>query len=223
MDGVHDLGGMHGFGPVRVEQNEPVFHEPWEGRVFALNMTVSAFIRGNTDYFRSTLENIPAPTYLQMTYYERWFESICIRCQVNGLIDETALKAVQSGTVPQTIPPSASVPIPPDTTIAFLSAGNPSSHEIDASPRFSSGDQVRTRVQHTPTHTRLPRYARGKPGIVVKHHGAHRFPDTSAKFEGDQPAHLYTIQFPAQTLWGPEANANDTVNVDLWEPYLEPV
>jgi nitrile hydratase len=76
---------------------------------------------------------------------------------------------------------------------------------------------------HPEGHIRLPRYARGKAGVVLRDHGVFVFPDTNAVFQGEQPRHLYSVRFSAQVLWGTQASAKDSVCLDLWESYLEPI
>lgn len=221
MDGIHDMGGMAGLGPLDIEQNEPVFHGTWEGRVFALNLSLTSFLPGNLDYGRFMIENIPPADYLEMTYYEKWFDRICDRCHLNGIIDETGLAAITSGRTPSINVTVTDPPVPADLIVAFLQAGNPAGREIDTPPSFNVGDAIRTKNMRPDGHTRMPRYARSKEGVVVAHHGAHVYPDSNAKLEGENPAHLYSVRFRAQTLWGETAHPKDSVTLDLWEPYLE--
>ena len=94
--------------------------------------------------------------------------------------------------------------------------------QVDAPPRFAAGETVRARNMHPVGHTRLPRYARGKSGVIHRWHGAHVFPDTNAHGKGESPGHLYTVMFTARALWGEEASPDDKVHLDLWESYLEP-
>ncbi len=222
MDGIHDMGGMAGFGPIPIEVDEPVFHDAWEGRVLALNLTLTTFLPGNIDYGRSIIEQIPPADYLAMTYYERWFDRILVRCQMNGVIDKSGLEAVHTGTPPAVGVTAQNPPAPPDLVLAFVQAGNPAHRTVDVPAAFKVGDRVHTRNLRREGHTRLPRYARDKTGIVVAHHGAHVLPDSNAKMEGENPTHLYSIRFDAQTLWGPDAHPKDTVTLDLWESYLDP-
>ena len=89
-------------------------------------------------------------------------------------------------------------------------------------PRFAVGDRVITREMHPRGHTRLPRYARGKRGIIHLVHGIHVFPDTNAHGLGEMPQALYSVRFEARQLWGDTAEPNQWVHLDLWESYLEP-
>lgn len=217
MNSVHDMGGMHGLGPLVRHANEPVFHHPWEGRVHGLNAAISAWRKWNLDAFRQALESIPGADYLRMTYYERWLCAVTKLSVDAGLVsrEEVASGRPADGQT-RSIPP-----LRPEMILPGFRAGAPKSRPVDATPRFSLGDRVRARVINPPTHTRLPRYLRGHEGEIAAHHGAHVFPDSNALFQGQNPQHLYTVQFRATDLWGPDANPRDTVRADLWEPYLD--
>ena len=169
MNGVHDMGGMTCFGPVISEENEPVFHDDWEGRVFA--MTIAAAGRfGSIDGRRYALEIIPAAQYLRSTYYERWLMRI----------EELANDYKQ---------PTADDERPllsPDDAERVAVTGRPANRKVGRlEPRFSIGDSVRTCLLQPAGHTRLPRYARGRAGRIARLHGTHVFPDTSAHRIGE--------------------------------------
>ncbi|HWA59818.1 MAG TPA: SH3-like domain-containing protein, partial [Caulobacteraceae bacterium] len=115
----------------------------------------------------------------------------------------------------------AEPPLKPAGVEPMLSAGSSYVREGPA-PRFAAGDTVRARVMNPVGHTRLPRYVRGREGVVTRLHGAHVFPDSNAHFHGEAPQPLYTVRFAARELWGPDAGRRDAVYLDLWEPYLEP-
>ena len=215
MNGVHDMGGMHGLGPIAPETNEPVFHADWEGRVLALSLTTGAG-RWNIDAGRHAIERIPGPEYLRMSYYEKWFRRIQVLAVERGLLSASELvtgKAEGERTTPA---------LSADRVAAVLASGGPTTREVAAKPRFAEGDGVRARNLNPEGHTRLPRYARGKRGTIARLHGAHVFPDSNAHFRGEDARHLYTVKFAATELWGETAAARDAVYVDLWEPYLEP-
>jgi nitrile hydratase len=221
MNGVHDMGGMHGFGPVRPEENEPVFHEPWEGRIFGLRAQLSRF-GGNIDMRRFHIESIRPDRYLHISYYERWLDTAFRYCAETGLIaheeraaierayDETELAALLAGAAK----PSERVNEGP------ARAQKDYARPIATSPLYRIGEWVRAKNIHPPTHTRLPRYARGKRGVVIADHGGFVFPDANAIGEGENPQRLYTVRFTAHELWGENANPRDSVALDLWEPYL---
>ena len=111
--------------------------------------------------------------------------------------------------------------ISPDKVLPAIAAGGPTLRKISATPRFDSGATVRAKDINPTGHTRLPRYVRGRLGTIECHHGAHVFPDSNARFEGENPQVLYTVRFAARELWGSAANPVDAVYLDLWEDYLD--
>ena len=217
MNTIHDMGGMDGFGPVGPENDEPVFHHRWEGRVFALTRAVGRWGRGrNWPGFRFTLESIPPDEYLRMSYYERWFHMMSSRLLGSGLLTETELETGYAD-------PDASAPeVLPASRSGSLGFGL---LDLDLPARFGPGDRVRARNLHARGHTRQPRYVRGSVGTVVEDFGVYALQDSDAA--GQQPAdraqHVYSVRFEARELWGDRAAAGDSVYVDLWEDYLEPV
>jgi nitrile hydratase len=215
VNGVHDMGGMHGLGPVAPEVGEPVFHQAWEGRVHA--MTLAAPTRGNIDAGRHQRELIPGPDYLRMTYYEKWLTSLCEMLLAGGAV---AAGELASGRADPAAP-KATPRLAPEAVPAALSRRASYQREVATQPAFQAGDTVRARNLHPLGHTRLPRYVRGRVGVVERWHGAHVFPDSNAHGRGEDPQHLYTVRFAARELWGPDAASRDSVSLDLWEPYLE--
>lgn len=217
MNGVHDMGGMHGYGPVMPETDEPVFHAPWEGRVLALRRTSGAWRRWNIDAGRHSIERLPPADYVRMTYYEKWLAS-CISLLLDaGLVTPQELA---SGRRDPAVP-VATPPLTADKVAAAISAGGPTQRATTAKPRFAAGQTVRARNINPTGHTRLPRYARGRLGTIECHHGAHVYPDSNARFDGENPQYLYTVRFAARELWGDKAPAGDAVYLDLWEDYLD--
>jgi nitrile hydratase len=218
MNGVHDMGGMHGLGPLVVEANEPVFHEPWEARICALAGALGAWRRWNIDAARQQMEQMPAADYLRVTYYERWLFGLIENAVRHGLISR---EEVETGHATPGAP-KLTPPLQAAMVAEGWRRGSPKTRSVERQPRYRPDDAVRTRNIHPLTHTRLPRYARAKQGVVVALHGAHVFPDTNAQFQGENAQPLYTVKFTARALWGDAANAHDTVCLDLWEDYLEP-
>jgi nitrile hydratase subunit beta len=208
------MGGMHGLGPVAPEADPPVFHHGWEARVHAL--TIASPARGNIDRGRHERELIPGPDYLRFSYYEKWLAGLEALLLADGHVTPEELT---SGRADPARPKATPRLKPADVTPALRHAG--SYRREAAPPAFAIGDRVRTRNLHPSGHTRLPRYARGREGLVVLSHGAHVFPDKNAHGQGEAPCALFTVRFAARELWGPEANARDTVSLDLWEAYLE--
>lgn len=217
MDGIHDLGGMEGFGPIQIEENEPTFHHDWEPRVMAMRLLMGFWRKWNIDVSRHSVETLPPEDYLNLTYYEKWLASLTVLMFRAGFVslDEIASGLPTPGSDKLTPPANAA------QAMAFLPLGRPSHRDIDAKPAYAIGSQVRTAQHMHSGHHRLPRYVRGHVGEIILHHGAHVLPDTHAKLVGENPQHLYTVRFKARDLWGDEANANDTITVDLWEGYFD--
>jgi len=218
VNGVHDMGGMHGMGPIQVEKDEPVFHEAWEAHTFAMNIAMGAWRRWNIDASRYEIELIPAPQYLRMSYYEKWFIRLVRLLEKTGLVSPVEL---QTG-MPSPAYAKAVPPLTADQVPGLLAPGTLASRDIPGEPRFQPGAHVRARNLHPTGHTRLPRYARGKVGTIYRHHGVFVFPDSNAHFLGETPQHLYSVRFAARELWGEQASPRDAVYIDMWDNYLEP-
>jgi nitrile hydratase subunit beta len=214
---LHDMGGMHGFGRVEPEPNEPPFHQRWEGRVLAMQRAIGFTGLWTIDAGRAALEALPPLDYLGSSYYRRWFLGLEHRLVNRGLIgaDEIAAgRCLRAGpALPRTLTPA-------DVGRA-LTRGE-FARPTNAAARFKEGDRVHTKNINPATHTRLPRYARGKTGTVEAVRGCHVFPDTSALGAGDNPQWLYTVVFPARELWGEDADPAIKVSIEAFEPYLDP-
>jgi nitrile hydratase subunit beta len=217
MNGVHDMGGMHGMGPIQYESDEPVFHEPWEGRVFALNRAVRAWAKWTTDASRHAVELIPAPEYLRMSYYEQRLHALIELMVKSGLVTRAE---IESGK-PTPGSAKAAPALMASAVPAMVAKGKPARRVAPAEARFTVGQQVRARNIHPTGHTRLPRYARGKVGTIHRDHGVHVFPDTNAHSRGENPQRLYSVRFAGRELWGEQASERDAVYIDMWEGYLE--
>jgi nitrile hydratase beta subunit len=221
MNGAHDLGGMHGFGAVEWEENEPVFHAPWERTVFGINRAVREW-NPNLDAFRHRIERMGAAEYLSTSYYEHWLAGIEILLSERGLVtpEELDARTEHYRQHPDAPLPTAatrvSAPLPPPAPPHRFR------REAIAPARFAPGERIVTRNVHPTGHTRLPRYARGKRGVVERVHGVFVFPDTNAHGLGEQPQPVYSVRFSARELWGDSAEPNQHVNIDLWESYLLP-
>jgi nitrile hydratase beta subunit len=218
MNGVHDMGGMHGMGPIEYERDEPVFHAPWEGRVFALNVAMGFWRKWNIDGSRHGIEVIPPVDYLRMSYYEKWFTRLMGLLLNSGLVSKAEIESGQATTSSGQKTPALTV----DRVAETLGKGGPTSRNVPVRPIFTVGQRVRARNLNPTGHTRLPRYVRGKFGMVDRDHGVYVFPDTNAHFLGEKPQHVYSVRFAARELWGDAASTRDSVFVDLWDDYLEP-
>ena len=218
MNGVHDMGGMHNFGPVEREANEPVFHERWEARIFALRQAMKPWRKWNMDTFRYQRTMIPAADYLRMNYYEQFLVTLEALLVKTGLATRGEIENGKPAPgSPKAIPALAAEQVP-----AVIAQGNPSRRDVPIAPRFRAGQSVRARNMHPAGHTRLPRYARGKQGVIERDHGVFVFPDTNAENLGEKPQHVYAVRFAARELWGAQASSRDAVYLDLWDDYLEP-
>ncbi len=214
MDGPHDLGGKDGFGPVAVDA--PPFRDAWEARQWALSKNVP-LPGGTIDWWRHGIENMDPATYLTVPYFVKWNLNEIAHRVDQGLF---TLDEAVSGRAAVRAPPAP--PKSLDALLEQLRANNTDfARALDTAPRFKVGDAVLTQRTPTPGHTRLPAYARGATGRVVAWHGGHLFADSGATGE-HRAEHLYTVEFAATELWGPDAAAADTVCLDLWEPYLAP-
>ncbi|MDR6232765.1 nitrile hydratase subunit beta [Pseudomonas oryzihabitans] len=217
MNGIHDLGGMHGLGPVAPPASEPVFHAEWERRVFAL--FPSLFVGGyfNVDEFRHAIERMAPSEYLESSYYEHWLHAFETLLLEKGVISVEELQGQAKPTAP-TQPVTVLTP----ELVQPVVLGGASARTTHGEPgRFQLGDQVRTRNLNPEGHTRLPRYARGKLGTIERVQGLFVTPDTVAHGLGEQPQQVYAVRFSARELWG--SDSPDSICIDLWDSYLEAV
>ena len=219
MDGVHDLGGMQGFGPVPVTTRDAEFRDlaDWQKRMWGLARNPLA--PGITiDWFRHGLERMVPADYLSFTYFNKWCANYLMLMLDNGTI---TMDDVKRGHVETPDAPAAAKTL--DDVLGITSKANFSfATEASAEPAYVVGQSIRTHRLASAGHTRLPRYARGARGTVIAHHGCHWLPDEGAKGH-HVGEHLYTVAFAATELWGPDADPRDTVTLDLWESYLAPV
>ena len=218
MNSMHDMGGMHGMGPIEHEKHEPVFHALWEAKAFALTRAMGAWRKWNIDASRHQRELIPAADYLRMSYYEKWIAGLEELMVQKGLVTRAELQSGKPATDSiKSTPPLQAAHVP-----SMIGSGARASRDVAVAPRFKAGQHVRTLNIHPTGHTRLPRYARGKTGVIVRDHGVFVFPDTNAHFEGEKPQHVYSVCFAARELWGDQANERDGIYLDLWDDYLKP-
>ena len=218
MNGVHDMGGLHGMGPIRTENDEPVFHAPWEGRVFAMVRAMGAWGKWNIDASRHQRELIPPADYLRMSYYEKWLAGLLELMIKKGLITREEIETGRACAGGSKAQPALTA----DKVSRLTSQGSPANRAAVTAASFRVGDAIRTLNIHPEGHTRLPRYARAKHGTIDRVHGVFVFPDTNAAFHGENPQYLYCVRFSARELWGEQAGNRDAVYIDLWESYLEP-
>lgn len=217
MNGVHDMGGQHGHGPIAPEADEPVFHATWEARALALTIAAGAWGRWNIDVSRHARERIAPAEYLRMSYYEKWIAGLEELLVTTGLVTTEELASGR----PAANAAKATPPLTASAVATMLARSGSYERDVAAAPRFAVGERVHARDINPTGHTRLPRYVRGREGVIIRRHGAHVFPDANAHGAGPDARHLYTVRFEAADLWGPDAFAG-AVLLDLWEPYLDP-
>ncbi|MBF2760649.1 MAG: nitrile hydratase subunit beta [Ectothiorhodospiraceae bacterium AqS1] len=226
MNGAHDLGGMHGFGSIDPDPDEPIFTHEWERRCFAITLAAAFTKRWNLDMSRHARERMRPEEYLNTSYYEHWLHGLQTLLVESGL---TSLEEIEARMRDEASPASKVAEVPAamnaEQALAAFARGAPVTVAAEGPPRFRPGERVRARNHHPSGHTRLPRYARGRCGIVRECRGAHIFADANAQGLGKGAGeHLYNVEFTAEELWGEGSGsaACDVVRLDLWEPHLEP-
>lgn len=219
MNGAQDLGGQHGMGPVAPEKDEPYFHAEWEKRALGLTLSCGAFGAWTIDESRHARESLAPATYLSASYYEIWTRALEILLKRHGFVSAAELAAGQmldNRREPKRILTADMVP-------GVLAKGGPCDRPVANAALFAAGERVRTKNFNPETHTRLPRYARAKQGIVETVQGSFVFPDDNAHGKGENPQWVYTVVFGGEEIWGEGADPTLTVSIDAWESYLERV
>jgi nitrile hydratase beta subunit len=217
MNGAADMGGMHGFGPIELEPNEPVFHADWEKKAFALNMATGVANIWNLDAFRFERESIPPPQYLNLSYYGLWIVTLEHMMLKHGVATP---EEVAAGHALAPVKKAARA-VTAENVANMVRCGSPYNRPAPAPALFKVGDIVRAKNMHPQTHTRLPRYTRGHEGEVVRIVGCHVFPDSNARNTGEDPHWLYTVRFDGRELWGEDSDPTVRVCIEAWEPYLD--
>ena len=221
MNGIHDIGGMQGFGRIEQEVDEPVFHEEWERRTFGTMLLFLATGIARIPELRYSVERLHAQCYLETPYFRTWIHSV-----------EEALNSRGFTQIEDLLPHSAPVgsakppiehgpPLPRNFVMTALTAGVPSRVESQVAPRFAPGDKVTAKNIHPAGHTRLPRYVRGKKGEIARLHGSFALDDRIAHHLSPDPEQVYSVRFSARELWGPSAPEKDALYIDLWESHLD--
>ena len=223
MDSMHDLGGRQGFGPVEREENEPVFHARWEACVYTIaNRMMGQGVIRNVDQFRHAIERIDPVAYLTHGYYGRWLGGVENLLTEAGVLDAEAMAAAVEARGGDRNDPIAARPSPqPDQVPPAEAPG--AGRQLSEAPRFSVGESVKTVATSVSGHTRLPAYARGRAGTIVRLQGGWVYPDSNAHGRGEQPEHLYCVRFEGAELWCAEAEPGQSVHLDLFESYLTAV
>jgi nitrile hydratase len=217
MNGIHDMGGMDGFGPIEPNETGAVFHGKWEGQVMAASRVMGAIGAWNIDQGRYGIEQLPPHRYLA-SYYHRWLARCEWALVKYGYADADEIAAGHS-LRPGKAPPQGKFTL---ANLDRISRRGSFTRPESAPARFAVGDRVRTKNIHPKGHTRLPRYVRGHVGVVERLHGCQVFPDSAAAGEDENPQWLYTVRFEGRDLWGAEADPTLQVSVEAFEPYLDP-
>ncbi|GAA4572916.1 nitrile hydratase subunit beta [Planotetraspora kaengkrachanensis] len=220
MDGIADMGGTAGWGPVHPPRaGEPVFAEPWQGRAFALGLYSIRVAGWNVDAFRHATERLDRSAYLDDGYYGRWLNSTELVLTESAILAPGAIDARARNLRGEHV---EEPPIPEPARPGYLPSAEGSLRTVDVPPAFAVGERVRAKDMSPPGHTRLPRYARGHTGVVEVVQPAAVLPDTNAHFLGENPQHVYSVRFDSRELWGATAEPF-AVTLDLFESYLEKI
>lgn len=219
MNGAHDLGGDHGHGPIAPDPNEPLFHANWERKAFALTLAMGFTGQWNIDQARFARETMAPGRYLETTYYEHWLHGLEVLLTDRALVSEAEIQAAKSINAASPLPRMLKAA---DVIPTLQKGGSARRNDAKAGkPKFKSGDRVCARNLNPPTHTRVPRYVRGREGVIDLVHGVFVFPDTNSKSADERPQWLYAVRFEGEELWGPDAEPGTAIYVDLWDDYLD--
>jgi nitrile hydratase len=225
VDGVHDMGGMHGFGrvlePDADQDLDQAYHAAWEPRIFALHLLIGFEGLGAGPSGRPVREEMDPADYLAASYYERWVFSAERRLERKGTVEPGEVEQMMGLLAEGQPAPTHQDPAMAERIVSNLRVVHPMTPPPDDA-RFSAGDRVRVKRMHPPGHTRCPRYARGVVGVVEAVRGADRLPDRAVYGQAVAREAVYSVAFSSQALWGPSAEGTWTVALDMWESYLEP-
>ncbi|MEQ6247424.1 nitrile hydratase subunit beta [Sulfitobacter sp. HNIBRBA3233] len=224
MSRVHDMGGRFGDGAVRPEgEGDPVFHEDWHARALALTLAAGSLGKWNIDVSRHARECLAPKDYTAFGYYEKWLGGLADLLVNTGVLTREELAGADAGAISDL----AERKLTSDQVAGVLAKGGPADRDSAVAPAFAAGDAVQTRaragnVMVAGGHTRLPAYAAAARGRILRYHGTHVLPDSSAHGLGDAPEPLYAVVFAASELWLHPEHPGDEVVLDLWQSYLEP-
>lgn len=221
VNGLHDLAGMHGFGPVPIEADEPVFHASWERSIFAVMLALAGQGLFNTDAFRWARESIHPSRYLSCRYFELWLHAV--EQLLAGVLDpaEIAARTEELRHGAAAVHRGSGDSGLADRLNRLLWEGASTAGAARTRRRFGVGAEVRSRNTHPDGHTRLPMYARDKRGFVEAAYPAFPLPDHQAHAPDPRTEHVYCVRFDAEELWGDSAEPGCAVHLDMWESYLE--
>lgn len=224
MTRVHDMGGRYGDGPVDPGgPDDPVFAQDWHARALAVTLACGSLGQWNLDMSRHARECLSPKDYMRFSYYEKWMAGLADLLVENKVLSKADL-AGQGEDAPH---PLADRAMKPEAVASVIAKGGPADRPYGEQPLFQPGQMVCTRrpADNRLTdggHTRLPAYAAGATGRILRHHGAHVLPDSNAHKLGEAPEPLYTVVFKAEELWSNPEHPRDEVTLDLWQSYLRP-
>ena len=218
VNGIHDLGGMHGMGAIVREEDEPVFHHAWERRTLALARAMMAAGHFNLDEFRHGIERMDPAHYLRSSYYEHWLDGVERLLLEKGTITREELE----GRVPAGKGGAPASVVTVEMVRGLYKTSGASRMDVSVAPRFEPGQRIVARNIQPTGHTRLPAYVRAKRGLIERDHGVFHCPDARVQSKDDKPQHIYGVRFSARELWGPEAPDRDSLRIDLWDDYMDP-
>ncbi len=224
MTRVHDMGGRFGDGPINPEpEDAPVFAEDWHARALAVTLACGFLGQWNIDTSRHARERLSPKDYTRFSYYEKWISGLADLLVENGVLTLDDLRNAS----PENSNPLSDRMLKAQAVAAALAKGGPSERTSSVGPRFAQGQAVTTprAVANRLVdggHTRLPIYAAGARGRILRLHGSHVLPDSSAHGLGEAPEPLYAVAFAASELWANPEHPKDEVVLDLWQSYLEP-
>jgi nitrile hydratase beta subunit len=227
LNSIHDVGGMDGFGPIDREENEPVFHASWEGRMRAIHTLISKKRRiYHIDESRHTMERIDPVYYLSSSYYQLWLLRLEALLMEKGVLTKEEIQEKMAQISPVPVEPDMQsfrkVRSPITTTerkFVITTDADRQNEQIQA--KFSPGTVVKAKTMSPLGHTRIPRYVRGKQGVIEKIHGNFILPDVKVHVGIDLYQPVYLVRFEAQDLWGEDASPKDKLYIELWEDYME--
>ncbi len=223
MTRVHDMGGRFGDGPVVPEPEQIKFHADWHPRALAVTLAVGSLGKWNIDVSRHARESLAPVDYATFSYYEKWLAALADMLVTRGVVSAAEL----AGEVAPTVSPLGAKCLMAQNVGGVLAKGGPANRESEVAAKFAIGDAVVSRshaqnVMINGGHTRLPAYAAGMRGRIVRCHGSHVLPDSNAHDLGEAPEPLYAVAFRAAELWARPESPNDEVVLDLWQSYLSP-
>lgn len=217
MDGIHDMGGLQGFGPLDLAEDRYLTKDNWRARMFGIELSFTNPGGFSLDWSRHVQECIPPAVYLDIEYYDRWYRAAAAILVDAGWATLDELVSGKAGSLPD----AESPPLPPDMVPAIARSDATSRRPAAGPEAFAIGDKVRAKMSSPLGHTRLPRYLRGHVGQVHAFYGWQILPDAAAKGE-ERAEPLYCVSFLARELWDDVTAPKDRVFADLWESYLAP-